>query len=138
MWKRFGEKSMLLVIDTNILVNALKSHDDHAKSVQLMRDVFAGRHVVCVSSGIMKEYRDVLSRPHLGIDGQIVTRLLDWIERSAFKIEPKKSLQSHIEMMDEEDRIFFDTAKCLNARLVTRNYKHYPVHELVTLLDELY
>ena len=31
---------MLLVIDTNILVNALKSHDDHAKSVQLMRDVF--------------------------------------------------------------------------------------------------
>ena len=87
---------MLLVIDTNILVNALKSHDDHAKSVQLMRDVFAGRHVVCVSSEIMKE------------------------------------------QMDEEDRIFFDTAKYLNARLVTRNYKHYPVHELVMLLDELY
>ena len=122
----------------NILVNALKSHDDKAKSVLLMRDVFSGKHVICVSPEIMQEYKDVLNRPHLGIDNRIVSRLLNWIDRFAFKIEPKKSSPLVYEMTDEDDRTFFDTARCLKARLVTRNYKHYPVHELVTLLDELY
>jgi|GEM_PF-4198154 len=28
--------------------------------------------------------------------------------------------------------------KCMNAKLVTGNLKHYPVHELRTSLDELY
>lgn len=46
--------------------------------------------------------------------------------------------EEEVEMRDEDDRIFFDVAKCANARLVTRNYKDYPVHELVTLIDEIY
>ena len=129
---------MLLVIDTNIIVNALKSHDDNAKSVQLMRDVFTGKHKLCVSPEIMREYRNVLGRPQLGIPGDISSRILDWIDRYAFHIEPLPSTPETVEMSDEDDRPFFDTAKCLKARLITRNYKHYPVHELITLLDELY
>ena len=35
---------MLLVIDTNIIVNALKSGDKQSKSYQLMRDVMIGKH----------------------------------------------------------------------------------------------
>lgn len=41
-------------------------------------------------------------------------------------------------MKDEDDRVFFDVAKCLNIKLITRNYKHFPVDELVALIDELY
>ena len=41
-------------------------------------------------------------------------------------------------MVDEDDRIFFDVARCLNVRLVTRNYRDYPIDELITLIDELY
>ena len=41
-------------------------------------------------------------------------------------------------MKDEDDRAFFDVAKCLKIRLITDNLKHYPVHELRTRIDELY
>lgn len=41
-------------------------------------------------------------------------------------------------MKDEDDRIFFDVAKCVGAKLITRNYTDYPVHELITLIDEMY
>lgn len=66
-----------------------------------------------------------------------MNNLLTWIEEHAYHIEPLPTDENSVRMKDESDRIFFDVAKCLNARLVTRNYKHYPVHELVTLLDEL-
>lgn len=66
---------MLLVIDTNILVNALLSNDDQSKSIRLLNDVFQGVHRMCVSSEIMNEYRDVLSRPqfHIPADTQKVS-----------------------------------------------------------------
>ena len=50
----------------------------------------------------------------------------------------KPSSKDYVEMRDEKDRVFFDVAKCINAKLITRNYKDYPTHELVTLIDELY
>ena len=129
---------MLLVIDTNIIVNALKSRDSQAKSVRLMRDIMSGKYTMCVSPEIMQEYQDVLFRQHLSLNKDSVSRLLNWIKQHAFFIIPKPSSPSSVKMIDEDDRIFFDTAKCVNARLVTRNYKHYPVHELITLIDELY
>ena len=40
-------------------------------------------------------------------------------------------------MPDEKDRIFYDMAKSCKARLITGNFKHYPVDEYVTALWEL-
>ena len=128
----------LIVLDTNILVNALKSREDGAKSRQLLRDVIAGRYVLCVSSYILSEYDDVLHRKKLNISKRSADWLLGWIRTHAFFIEPLASTSEEVEMKDEKDRPFFDVAKCLDARLVTRNYKDFPVHELVTLIDELY
>ena len=129
---------MLLVVDTNIIVNALLSRNEGAKSLKLMDDIYNGVHRMCVSSAIMDEYRDVLSRPQFHIPPEICDELIRWIDDNALHIEPLPTTQHEVEMNDEDDRVFFDTAKCVHARLVTRNYKHYPVHELVTLIDELY
>lgn len=129
---------MLLVIDTNIIVNALLSNNENAKSMKLMSDVFEGVHRMCVSSAIMEEYRDVLSRSIFHIPKDIYEELIQWIDENALHVEPLPTTQREAEMKDEDDRAFFDVAKCVHARLVTRNYKHYPVHELVTLIDELY
>lgn len=49
-----------IVIDTNILVNALKSQNDEAKSVLLLEDVLRGKYEIGLSSEIVREYRDVL------------------------------------------------------------------------------
>lgn len=128
----------LIVIDTNILVNALKSQGDGAKSRQLMRDVIKGKYTMCVSSYIVAEYDDVLHRSRLGIRKENADWLMGWIRTHAFYIEPLPSNETKVEVRDEKDRPFFDVAKCLNIKLITRNYKDFPVHELVTLIDELY
>ena len=48
---------MLLVIDTSILVNALRSNNSAVKSIRLMDDIFNGVHQMCASSRIMEEYQ---------------------------------------------------------------------------------
>ncbi len=137
---------MLLVIDTNIIVSAIKSgikqNQDgeyiYSKAYRLMADVFTGKHQMVVSKAIIAEYEDVLHRPKLQLDPLKVERFLAYIKFSAAWIEPLPTTQEQVEMKDEDDRIFFDVAKCLNIRLITDNLKHYPVHELRTKLDELY
>ncbi len=128
-----------LVIDTNILVSAIRRQvHKNARTNRLLQDIFHGKYDIYVSSVIIKEYKDVLYRP------QVLAKMFyrwywfRWIKKHAIYIEPKPSTQEQVEMRDETDRAFFDLAKCVNAKLVTRNYKHYPVHELVTLIEELY
>ena len=129
---------MLIVVDTNILVNAIKSTNVGAKSALLVEDILNGNYQMCISSAIMSEYEDVLHRQLLQLDRRLVDWLLAWIRLNAVWIEPNPSDTTRFSMRDEDDRIFFDVARCLNAKLVTRNYKDYPVHELITLIDELY
>ena len=126
---------MLIVLDTNILVSALLT--PNGKAYKLLTQVLQGKYKVCLSSGIMDEYRDVLHRDRLGLNKYQVNYLLSWLSLNSFWIEPKATDASRFVMKDETDRKFFDVAKCLNAKLVTGNIKHYPVHELVTSLDEL-
>ena len=128
-----------IVIDTNILVNAFrKDSDAHAKAYRLIADVYRGKYLVYVSDEIVDEYIEVLHRKRLRISPFRRFMWLLWIKRNGMFIEPKPTTQDEVEMRDEDDRIFFDVAKCVGAKLVTRNYKHFPVHELVTLIDELY
>lgn len=127
---------MLLVVDTNILVAAVKSQDGRA--FRLLRDILGGKHQICISEDIMDEYEDVLHRSHLRLDPGKVSFILSWIRLHGIMIEPLPTTQNLVEMKDEDDRPFFDVARCLNARLVTRNYKDYPTDERVTLLEEIY
>ena len=131
---------MQVVIDTNIVVNALRKKQPGmmSKSQRLIRDVYMGKYDVFVSTEIVEEYAEVLSRKELGIPFFRKNRWLRWIYRYGTFIEPNPSSQERFELNDEDDRIFFDVARCMNAKLITRNYRHYPVNELITLIDELY
>lgn len=126
---------MLIVLDTNIIVSALKTPD--GKAYMLLEQVLKEKYKVCISSDIMAEYKDVLNRDKLALDKYLVDYLLSWLVINGLWIEPLPSNNDTIPMKDESDRKFFDLAKCLQAKLVTGNFKHYPVHELVTSLDEL-
>lgn len=126
---------MLIVLDTNIIVSALKTPG--GKANLLLEKVLMGEYTVCISSAIMSEYREVLNRSYLDLDKYFVEYLLSWFVINGLWIEPLPSSNDSVPMKDESDRKFFDVAKCLRARLVTGNFKHYPVHELVTSLDEL-
>ena len=51
------------------------------------------------------------------------TRAVNLIEKNGVCVQPEIS---DIPLPDESDRIFYDTAKAVNAYLVTGNLKHYP------------
>lgn len=126
---------MLVVLDTNIIVSAIKT--PNGKAYSLLEQVLSGKYKLCISSDIMSEYKDVLYRDRLNLDKYLVSYLLSWIVIHGIWIEPLPSEQRKVFMQDESDRKFFDVAKCLHAKLVTGNFKHYPVDELITSLDEL-
>lgn len=123
---------MRLVIDTNIIVSALLSPDGSAFKV--ISDVLDGKYTVFITEAIYKEYNDVLHRSKFGFDEDIIVYILSWFRANAIWIEPQESLEY---MPDDNDRIFYNTAKCCKAKLLTGNIRHYPVDELVTQLWEL-
>jgi predicted nucleic acid-binding protein len=72
---------------------------------------------------IIKEYTRVLHYPKLKITEHQIDSILNLITEHGITMEAKKST---IEMIDEDDRIFYDTAKHSGSILVTGNLKHYP------------
>ena len=137
---------MLLVVDTNIIVSAIKSpskYDDNGNRIltkpqMLIRDILEGKHTIVVSKAIMKEYEDVLHRPLLALNEILVELFLSAIKLKAIWIEPLATTSDQIKMIDESDRIFFDVARCMNIKLISGNLRHFPVHELRSGVDELY
>ena len=128
----------LLVIDTNILVNAFKSANPKSKARQLLRQIINGKYKMCISTDIIEEYEDVLHRPVLGLNPVDVDLFLSWVRLNSFWIEPKPSTPPSVEMGDEDDRAFFDVAVCLDVPLITRNFSDYPVHELIFPIEDFH
>lgn len=61
-------------------------------------------------------------------------KFLSWFRHNAIWIEPKPTINK---VLDEKDRIFYDTARCSGSKLVTGNFRHYPVEENITALWEI-
>ena len=114
------------VIDTNVFVSGLLSaYGNPAKII----NAFKEKHFnLFYSAGILEEYRDVLFRGKLGLDPKDIDDLLGEISKIGFSVIPE---MSDITLLDEDDRIFYDTAKAVNAYLITGNEKHFPSDPLV-------
>jgi predicted nucleic acid-binding protein len=72
---------------------------------------------------ILDEYKHVLARPHFGFPDNLIADALDLFLMRGIPIEAKVS---EIPMIDESDRVFYDTAVTCAAILITGNLKHYP------------
>ena len=114
------------VLDTNILVSGLLSAQGNAaKIVNAVRD----RQInLFYNDIIMTEYNDVLFKAKLGLNPEDIDNLLTSITSLGFLLIPKTS---KFPMTDEDDRIFYDTAKTAKAYLVTGNTKHYPTEPFI-------
>jgi len=114
------------VLDTNVIVSGLLSaHGNPAKIVNALKD---RRFNLLYNDDIMLEYRDVLFRTKLGLDPKDINDLLEEITKTGFPVIPEKS---SIPLPDEDDRVFYDTAKTMNVYLVTGNFKHFPNDSLI-------
>jgi len=115
-----------VVLDTNILVSALLSREGSPAKIYRMFLTRALTLAYC--TGILDEYQDVLYRPRLRILHDDADIVIAAVRQYGEKILPKPSINT---MLDEGDRVFYDTAKCANAYLVTGNTKHYPIEPFI-------
>ena len=106
------------VIDTNVLVSAMLKWNSIPGSV--MELVFDGPIIPVYNSEILKEYREVLSRPKFHFTKDIVDTVVDNIESRGIPIEAK---ELETILPDPKDRIFyevvFEKRKTEDAYLVT-------------------
>ena len=110
-----------VVIDTNVLVSALLSPSGNPAKIYKM--FLTGMLSLIFSTDIFEEYQDVLRRPSLKISPIDSDIIFSSILQYGEKVEPVPSI---IVLPDEDDRVFYDTAKTAGAYLVTGNKKHYP------------
>jgi len=111
-----------IVLDTNIIISAaLSPKGNPAKILELVTNDEEVQ--IYYNAPIIAEYQDVLSREHLKLSIKTQHRIINTIKKAGILIDPTTS---KIPLPDESDRIFYDTAKAVNAYLITGNLKHYP------------
>lgn len=124
------------VVDTNVLVSAMLKWNSVPGNV--MELVFDGPIIPVYNSEILKEYREVLSRPKFHFTKDIVDTVVDNIESKGIPIEAK---ELETILSDPKDRIFyevvFEKRKTEDAYLVTGNLKHFPVETFIVTPREM-
>ena len=114
------------VIDTNVLVSAMLKWNSTPGNV--MELAFNGTIIPLLNEHIVKEYREVLSRPKFHLTEDIIQNVLTEINRLGIYIDAE---ELDVVLPDPKDRIFYEVVmeerKAENAYLVTGNIKHFPV-----------
>ena len=65
------------VIDTNVLVSALITHNKQSATIQVMEAMFANKIVPLYNEEIINEYEDVLHRAKFGFSESDINYYLD-------------------------------------------------------------
>jgi putative PIN family toxin of toxin-antitoxin system len=112
------------VIDTNVLVSALITHNAEAATVKVVRLLLEEEFVPLYNADIIAEYNEVLHRSKFPILPEVADSLISFIIENGIEA----SRVSFVEPMpDEDDRVFYEvTLSKEDSFLVTGNLKHYP------------
>lgn len=118
------------VIDTNVLVSAMLKWNSVPGNV--MELAFDGPIIPVYNSEILKEYREVLSRPKFHFTQEIINDVLENLENRGISVEAETI---DIILPDPKDRVFYEVVleerKTEEAYLVTGNIKHFPVETFI-------
>jgi len=119
---------MRVVIDTNVLVSAFWSK--HNRLAQIVALVMSGTLLPCYNAEIMREYQEVLSRPHLAFhfEEANINEIIGRIKADGLCVAIKPST---VPFIDESDRVFYDVAQACGAYLITGNTRHYPAEPFI-------
>ena len=115
-----------VVLDTNVIVSASLSRNGNPANIYKM--FLTGTLALVYCEEILAEYEDVLYRPHLRILPSDADIIMAAIRQHGKKVIITPSIGP---MPDEDDRVFYDTAKTAGACLVTGNTKHYPSEQFI-------
>ena len=117
---------MRIVLDTNVLVSGFLS--PHGPPGAILRSVLAGSVTLCFDERILAEYRDVLTRGSLKLDGERVDAVLEFIEANG---ESVLAEALGVELPAAADTMFVEVASAAGADcVVTGNRRHFPAELL--------
>lgn len=117
------------VIDTNVLVSAMITHDAESPTTKVVQAVGQNKLVPLYDDEIIKEYIDVLSRKKFGLAKTRVAKLVKAMKEKGI---PAKRINSGELFPDASDAVFYEVAISKDgAYLVTGNKRHFPVNPIV-------
>ena len=112
------------VIDTNVLVSALITHNPAAATAKVVRHLLERDFIPMYDEDIIAEYADVLRRTKFPILSETADALISHIIENG--VEASR-INFEEPMPDEDDRVFLEVALSMeDSFLVTGNQKHYP------------
>ncbi|MBO4932291.1 MAG: putative toxin-antitoxin system toxin component, PIN family [Clostridia bacterium] len=118
------------VIDTNVLISAMLKWNSVPGNV--LEFTFSGTIIPVLNEHIVREYREVLSRPKFKFPKDIIDTIVSEIERLGIYIDAP---ELEIELPDPKDRVFYEVVmeerNTEDAYLVTGNLKHFPEEPFV-------
>lgn len=125
------------VIDTNVLVSALLTHNENAATVKVIHAVLSGKITPLYHKDILKEYEEVLSRPKFHFNKSDIDTLISAFIAFGIEVFPQPTGEILIDM---DDLIFYEVAmekRNEDAKLVTGNQKHYPIRDFIITPAEM-
>lgn len=124
------------VIDTNVLVSAMLKWNSIPGNV--MELTFDGPIVPILNEQIVKEYREVLTRPKFHFTKEIIRDVLENIRSKGLYVDEE---HLEIELPDPKDRVFYEVVmekrKTEDAYLVTGNIRHFPTKPFIVTPREM-
>ena len=113
------------VIDTNVLVSALLTHNLGVATAKVLDSIAKGDITCVYNEDILMEYREVLHRPKFKFPERKIDSLLTFITQKGIHSD---RVPFDGNMPDEKDRPFYEVSLSLeDSFLVTGNLKHFPV-----------
>ena len=119
-----------VVLDTNVIVSTLLQPLGPPASVFLL--VAGGVVQLCISGNVYAEYEEVIRRPRLARDEEVIAAMLQTVREKGFWVRPTETIRA---CSDADDDIFLECAHAASADyLVTGNLKHFPSSWASTLV----
>ena len=114
---------MRLVLDTNVIISAFIN--PAGTPSQILKLIISRKAELCFNAAILSEYEGVALRPKFSgkIDPAKIKRFIDLLNTIGVSINPPPG---RVKLIDESDRIFYDTAKASGSVLITGNTRHFP------------
>ena len=123
------------VIDTNIFVSALITHNSNASTARVLENLLLHRIIPLYNDDIIKEYDEVLHRAKFKLSEEQISTIIEQVKENG--IDSSRFPYAG-EMPDEDDRVFYEI--CLSKEdsfLVTGNLKHFPKEPQVITAAEM-
>ena len=123
------------VIDTNVFVSALITHNSNASTARVLENLLLHRIIPLYNDDIIKEYDEVLHLAKFKLSEEQISTVIEHVKENG--IDSSRFPYAG-EMPDEDDRVFYEV--CLSKEdsfLVTGNLKHFPKEPQVITAAEM-